>query len=63
MTEITILQTALDKCRATHTGVNPCYVPEYLEARIEYQKLLVKYGMLAPSLIDRAKAQRKDPLR
>ena len=41
------LEAALQKCRDTHSGKNPCYDYEYLMARYEYHKLLVNIGLLS----------------
>jgi hypothetical protein len=46
------LRDAYERCVRTHTGVNPCTAPEYLEARYAYHQLLVKAGKLDPELAD-----------
>ena len=47
------LETALNRCREAHTGVNPCLTREYLTARHEYHKLLVARGLLDPKLAEK----------
>lgn len=45
-------EAALHECCRTHTGVNPCFDPAYLDARRTYQLLMVKHGMMRPEDLD-----------
>lgn len=46
------LDAALQRCRETHTGVNPCFNREYLRARRAYHLLLYKAGRIAKADIE-----------
>jgi len=47
-----LAEAALAECRRTHRGNGPCYLPEYLQARYEYHKIMVALGMLDPKLAE-----------
>lgn len=50
------LESALVKCRQTHTGNNPCRDSEYLLARFEYHEILAARGLLRPGLAEKRPA-------
>jgi len=50
------LDKALAECKRTYAGNGPCHVREYLAARYNYHKLLVKHGLLNARLADQKPA-------
>lgn len=52
------LQDALAECQRTYSGPGACWLPEYLEARKAYHRLLVEAGRLDPKLADGARRSR-----